>query len=97
MREKQSRESRMREATRKAIKDYLLDDVCDYDTIISAVAEMLWEDFGVKDAVADNLAKKLADPIWNDVVAEVEAEIEEARDWYRERNAALRDAQAGRW
>lgn len=97
MGEKQSRESRMREATRKTIKDYLLDDVCDYDTIISAVAEMLWEDFGVKDAVADNLAKKLADPIWNDVVAEVESEIEEARDWYRERNEALRDAQAGRW
>lgn len=97
MGEKQSRESRMREAARKVIKDYLLDDVCDYDTIISAVAEMLWEDFGVKDAVADNLAKKLADPIWNDVVAEVESEIEEARDWYRERSEALRDAQAGRW
>lgn len=97
MREKQSRESRMRNATRKVIKDYLLDDICDYDTIIGAVAEMLWEDFKVKDAVADNLAKKLADPIWNDVVAEVEAEIDEARDWYRERNEALRDAQMGRW
>ncbi len=97
MKEILSREVRMREATRKVIKEYLLDDIYDYSTIMSAVAEMLWEDFGVKDAVADNLAKKLADPIWNDTVSEVEAEIEEARDWYREREASLRDAQMGRW
>ncbi len=97
MNEANSRESRMLEATRKIIKEYLFDDICDYDTVIGAVAEMLWEDFGVKDAVADSLARKLADPIWNDVVAEVQSEIQEATEYYQDREASLMDARMGRW
>lgn len=97
MKRSQSRESQMLEATKKVIKDYLLADVCDYDAIIGAVAEMLWENFGVKDAVADNLAKKLVEPIWNDIVAEVQSEIQETTEYCRDREAALMDAQVGRW
>lgn len=97
MDKKENRERKMREIARQVAKDYLLDDICDYETIITAVAERLWEDFEVKTAVADNLAKSLIDPIWDDVVAEAESEADEAREYYQDRESALRDAREGRW
>ena len=92
-----SREQRMLEAAKEKIRKYLFEDVWDFDTVIDAVAEMLWEDFGVKSVVADNLAKKLVEPIWDDTVAEVQREIQETSEYYRDRESSLMDARAGRW
>lgn len=97
MKEDRNRERQMLDATRKIVKDYLFDGICDYESIAIATAEMLWEDFAVKNPVATNLAKKLIDQIWDDVVTEVEAEIQEARDYYRSREMDLADAREGRW
>ena len=88
MKEDRNRERQMLDATRKIVKNYLFDGICDYESIAIATAEMLWEDFAVKSPVATNLAKKLIDQIWDDVVAEVEYETNEAREYEYERQEA---------
>lgn len=88
MTKENSRNRQMLEAARKLAKDYLLEDINNYETIIEAVSEMLMEDFEVKEVVCKNLANKLIDLIWNDLVAEVKAELDDAADWYREREEA---------
>lgn len=87
----------MREAARTKAKAYLQSVTEDYDLVIDAVAEMLWEDFGIKNEACKNTAKSLIDPIWDDIVAEVNIEAQEAEDFYRDREAALMDAREGGW
>lgn len=91
------RKTRMREAAREKAKDYLRNITEDYDLIIDAVAEMLWEDFQVKSEASTNMAKHLIGPIWNDIVAEVNIENQETEDFYRSREMDLADARGGRW
>lgn len=91
MKEEKSLETRMRETTRTTIKEYLLEEIYNEKTIKEAISERIWEDFG------DELVNKLADPIWNDTVAEVESEVQEARDFCRSREMDLADAREGRW
>lgn len=89
--------TRMREAARAKAKAYLQSVTDDYDLVIDAVAEMLWEDFGIKNEACKNMAKSLIGPIWDDVVAEVNTEAEEAEGFRHDREAALIDAREGGW
>lgn len=91
------RKTRMREAAQTKAKAYLQSVTEDYDLVIDAVAEMLWEDFGIKNEACKNMAKSLIDPIWNDIVAEVNIENQETEDFYRSREMDLVDARGGRW
>lgn len=97
MKEERGRNRKMREKAKEVTKDYLLNNICDYETIVSAIAEMLWEDFGIRSSEADDKAKTLIDSFWDDVVAEAEDESEVIGECYRNRESALRDAKEGRW
>lgn len=79
----------IRVAVSKLILEYMRNISSDQRVITEAVGDMLYEDFQLESDKADQIAEALVDELWNESVAIVKTENDEAYEYEQERREAM--------